>query len=255
MRSGPYLEYAPSSEQEVVLLFGLLLPWLPEEFRLDEVRTAYPDCLASRIGPSGASQPLRIEFELFASNFRDHRHAIDGCDLIVCWEDDLGDGFPIPRLALRDIVLAADCRFIANPDRSKFPTRVWTRDAYLDAVPPLERSYHCELLDWADRHGQVRYGRGEKHASWTFRAPAPYDTRPSLFTVYADGHAYPGGFQLLPPAAGEAFKTRLAEVAAPGAMSKSWFTLDLGVPAVRQTLMAATMGLLNALTTRQSASI
>jgi len=38
---GPWFEFAPRSEQEVVALFGLLLPSLPRRFLINEVRQAF----------------------------------------------------------------------------------------------------------------------------------------------------------------------------------------------------------------------
>ena len=40
------MRYAPSSEQEVVVLFALLLPQLRERHQIDEIRQQFADCLA-----------------------------------------------------------------------------------------------------------------------------------------------------------------------------------------------------------------
>jgi hypothetical protein len=45
-QGGPWMKYAPTSEQEVIVLFTLLLPHLPMRFELEEVRGRFPDCLA-----------------------------------------------------------------------------------------------------------------------------------------------------------------------------------------------------------------
>jgi hypothetical protein len=77
------MAHAPVNEQGVVLLFGILARKL--NYRIEMVRTGYPDCEAKRKGPDGKWRRLRIEFEFKTSRFN---HDPAGCDLIVCWEDD-----------------------------------------------------------------------------------------------------------------------------------------------------------------------
>ncbi|MBX3389289.1 MAG: hypothetical protein KF691_07510 [Phycisphaeraceae bacterium] len=77
------MAHAPVNEQGVVLLFGILAKKLG--FRIEMVRTGYPDCEAKRKGKDGKWRRLRIEFEFVTSRFN---HDPAGCDLIVCWEDD-----------------------------------------------------------------------------------------------------------------------------------------------------------------------
>lgn len=75
--------HAPTNEQGVVLLFGMLASKLG--FLIEMVRTGYPDCEAKRMGTDGKLRKVRIEFEFLSSRFD---HDPDECDLIVCWEDD-----------------------------------------------------------------------------------------------------------------------------------------------------------------------
>jgi hypothetical protein len=83
------LKYAPSYEAEVVMLFGMMLPHLKGRFEIDEYNDAFPDCSADLDGT-----PVGIEFELKASNFRSQKHDLDprlpNCNLLVCWENDIG---------------------------------------------------------------------------------------------------------------------------------------------------------------------
>ena len=148
MGSGPWFEFALRSEQEVVALFGLLLPRLPIRLLINEVREAFPDCEAWLVDQDGRRKPLRIEFELRASNFVAHDHDPDGCDLIVCWEDDMGD-FKVPRLALSSVVASLDPPVIEFPERVKYPPRVWTEEEFLQEAPPEFKQKHAELLQWA----------------------------------------------------------------------------------------------------------
>lgn len=75
--------YAPTNEQGVVLLFGMMAKELG--FEVEMVRTGYPDCEAKRMGADGKLRKVRIEFEFVSSRFD---HDPEECDLIVCWEDD-----------------------------------------------------------------------------------------------------------------------------------------------------------------------
>jgi hypothetical protein len=73
------MAYAPTSEQGVVFLFGILAPRLG--FCIEHVQTHFPDCTARHRGKT-----CRIEFEYWASSYVGHPHR--GADMIVCWEND-----------------------------------------------------------------------------------------------------------------------------------------------------------------------
>lgn len=75
--------HAPTNEQGVVMLFGMLANEL--KFVVELVQTGYPDCEAKRQGADGKWRRVLIEFEFRSSNFN---HDPRGCDLIVCWEHD-----------------------------------------------------------------------------------------------------------------------------------------------------------------------
>jgi hypothetical protein len=82
------LQHAPVNEQGVVFLFGMVCFELG--FVVESVRTSYPDCEAKRKVKRKRDEweRVRIEFEYRSSNFRDHGHDPNGCDVIVCWEHD-----------------------------------------------------------------------------------------------------------------------------------------------------------------------
>ncbi|MCX6897129.1 MAG: hypothetical protein NT105_00380 [Verrucomicrobia bacterium] len=94
------LRYAPVNEQGVVYLFGMVSKELG--FLIESIRTAYPDCEGKRCLNKGGSQweHVRIEFEMRSSNFPEHGHNPDNCDLIVCWTHDWKD-CPVEVLELR----------------------------------------------------------------------------------------------------------------------------------------------------------
>lgn len=82
------LRYAPTNELGVVFLFSHLCKRM--QLHIESIQAAFPDCIArQRVG--GKERRIRIEFEYRSSNFRAHRHSVDGCDWIVCWEDDWPD--------------------------------------------------------------------------------------------------------------------------------------------------------------------
>jgi hypothetical protein len=80
--------YEPSTEAEVVLLFGLLMPHIGDflkglglgsRFFIDEWTENPTDCIMEVDG-----EEVRVEFELYSSNFMG-KHDPEKCDLIVCW--------------------------------------------------------------------------------------------------------------------------------------------------------------------------
>lgn len=93
--------FEPEYEQEILYFFALLHRDLgfPYVVRL---RSQFPDAeVVDR------DRKIRtIEFEVRASDFIRHGHPKDGCDFIVCWENDLKDppeGMP-KILALKELV-------------------------------------------------------------------------------------------------------------------------------------------------------
>ena len=74
---------APVNENGVIFLFGIVAERLG--FQVEAVRSAFPDCLAKRQVGAAEWRNIRIEFEYESRNFRDHGHAVEECDLIVCW--------------------------------------------------------------------------------------------------------------------------------------------------------------------------
>ena len=86
----PILNYAPINEQGVVLLFGFYLKELGFS-HLEEIRTGFPDAVGMRPKERRRLERVRIEFEFQSRNFQTHGHPVDGCDVIICWEDNWTD--------------------------------------------------------------------------------------------------------------------------------------------------------------------
>jgi hypothetical protein len=82
------MQYAPANELGVVFLFAHVARRL--QFRVDEIRRQFPDCVAyRRLGD--VEKKLRLEFEFKSSGFKAHRHDSKKCDVIVCWHHDWPD--------------------------------------------------------------------------------------------------------------------------------------------------------------------
>jgi hypothetical protein len=97
------LRHAPLNEQGVIYLFGMLSKRLG--FIIEAVRTDFPDCEGKRQipGKQGRWEQVSIEFEYKSSNFKEHGHNLDECDVIVCWENDWKD-CPIEVISLKELM-------------------------------------------------------------------------------------------------------------------------------------------------------
>jgi hypothetical protein len=85
------LRHAPINEQGVVYLFGMVSRELG--FSVEALQQGFPDCEGKYLHDKNRElwAKARIEFEFRASNFREHGHDENECDVIVCWENDWPD--------------------------------------------------------------------------------------------------------------------------------------------------------------------
>lgn len=105
------LLWEPSDEQEVVMLFGQLLDYLPRPLAIEYVQTGFPDCKAV---DTETGEPVWIEFKLYSSFYdRVYKKRLEKCDWIVCWSNDL----EVEQLNGRAIV-ALDAIVDRQPTRS-----------------------------------------------------------------------------------------------------------------------------------------
>lgn len=81
---GPLL-FPPKNELEVIVLFTRFCEELGFPYILELYQSKYPD---ARVIDKDRNVKT-IEFELYASNFIEHRHDPDIVDYIICWENDL----------------------------------------------------------------------------------------------------------------------------------------------------------------------
>lgn len=108
---GCRMAHAPMNEQGVVLLFGMLAEKLGYEIEM--VRTGYPDCEAKRKGKDGKLRRVLIEFEFLSSRFN---HPPQGCDMVVCWEDD-NNVSGLEVLELKSFVNSAGQLVVPDPKK------------------------------------------------------------------------------------------------------------------------------------------
>lgn len=75
----------PTNEQETIHLFSQVCQ--KHGFKLLSLQIPFPDAL---IEDMETKVKYRTEFEHRASSFVRHGHDSKGCDLIICWSNDLG---------------------------------------------------------------------------------------------------------------------------------------------------------------------
>jgi len=85
----------------VLFLFGAIAEKLG--FRVLHVQAGFPDIEALRMVGKDKLQRVRIELEQESKNFLRHGHDPNGCDLIVCWEDNWPEA-PVEVLELRKVI-------------------------------------------------------------------------------------------------------------------------------------------------------
>jgi len=130
------LVYSPINENGVIFLFGKVIEDL--NMYIEEIKPGFPDCVGRRFTGKGWER-VYIEFEHKSSNFKQHGHDPDECDLIVCWEHDWPD-CPLEVMELREIVKSLPSKPIQRPDTIIEPGALRVED---------------HLKDFPDKIGQL----------------------------------------------------------------------------------------------------
>ncbi|GEM_PF-5157176 len=208
--------YAPYFEQEVVGLFCLLLPQLPESFAIEELRETFPDCIARRTDLPD-KPVVRIELELFSRKFLEHRHDPEECDLIVCWEHNW-PASPLPVLSLKAFIEERGIKVIANLDQRKYEKALWNWERFLPEVPEnLKEGQEKLFRFFLTLPGEVKWGEGPRMPSYRFRVPLGRTGKwISMTDVYADGRYTAGYDEKLPSEIYEELKQRFSEIRSVG---------------------------------------
>lgn len=170
------LIYEPGNEEELVILFALLMPHLPKHLRklgipadhcyINEITNSYPDCLLS----INDEETIKVEFELFSSNFKEHGHDPSKCDLIICWKHNW-IGCPIKVLELSKVV-EEEAPEIIRLKQTKHPAKAWTLQEFKQALKKnLSNTDYQHLISFIeklkeDKDLELHLGRG-KHPTLT----------------------------------------------------------------------------------------
>jgi len=93
--------YEPINEQVVILLFAALAYEL--DFRIEGIRSRFPDALLRRKTSKDRWISCKAEFEFRSSEFNTHGHDEKQCDLLICWEHNWNN-CPIEVLSLKEAI-------------------------------------------------------------------------------------------------------------------------------------------------------
>ena len=106
------LVYSPMNENGVIFMFGKIIEDL--NMYVEEIKPGFPDCVGRRFSGKGWER-VYIEFEYKSSNFKEHKHNVKDCDVVVCWEHDWPE-CPIEVIELKDIIRGLSSKPIQRPD-------------------------------------------------------------------------------------------------------------------------------------------
>jgi hypothetical protein len=178
------LSYPPVLESEVLVLFGMLIPYLDDEFIIKEFNTSpgFPDCYALK-----NNVEVGIEFEVNSNHFYEHGHDrdanVDKCDLIVCWKntinlsyitvnDRLGRRHQIEILELERVIKEKSLYEQLFPIKKPKPPAEWDEEKFLLEVRKRVTdekvfSWIRELIETCKQFDEfvIVYGKGARHAT------------------------------------------------------------------------------------------
>lgn len=229
----PALRWAPSYEQEVVILFGMLLPYVESIATIERSTGDFPDCVATT--PDGRS--LRIEFEVRASDFAQHGHDAAGCDLIVCWVDDWPDS-PVPVLSLRDVVRQHAPWAVQQPERYGGAAATWDERSFCSRATPAGLAMLEGVKGVVARHGRafsLVYGSGDTEPTVDVRLLLGGSG--TIYCVFARGRVDVDFTRLSNQGLAGELRERLAPLSEK-ARTRSWTALPGDTEERRQVLLA-----------------
>jgi hypothetical protein len=172
--------HVPQTEQEVVGLFVALLDDIDELEKpviIERMQTGFPDCTV-RAG----TESIRIEFELYGSNFD---HDCSGCDMLVCWRDDRNDwdpGFRVVELATVVATKHTQDLFVSLDEQYPSP---WNEETFFAAMRRDGTNPH----DIALARTVIKCARERKWGPIWLVNPKPVFAvgTPQYFKVYSTG--------------------------------------------------------------------
>ncbi|MCP4678724.1 MAG: hypothetical protein GY854_25085 [Deltaproteobacteria bacterium] len=177
------LVYAPMNENGVIYLFGKVTNEL--HMYVEEIKPGYPDCIARRFSGRGWER-IRVEFEYKSTNFRQHGHDPENCDLIVCWEHDWKD-CPLEVIELKTEIQDMEDIPIQRPtptkDKAEFEQ---TMSALFDRVGTQEptRDWWAQIQRALVEHDEaIWFNIGKKYAGIYSPKRAFASLKPSKSTL------------------------------------------------------------------------
>lgn len=180
------LVYAPLNENGVVFLFGRVADDL--HMYIEEIKPGFPDCVARRFTGKGWERVL-IEFEYSSSNFRQHKHDPNDCDIVVCWEHDWLD-CPLEVIELRTEIASMPPRTIQPPttttaagskgEGEKSLQKLFTANKVQPKVQDWYYQIEKALREW---DGEIWASVGEKYIGIYSPEKAFASVRPSATSL------------------------------------------------------------------------
>lgn len=197
------LLFEPTYEQEVIILFGMLIPYLKDSFIIDKYPDTFPDCFARRNG-----QEIGIEFEVKASHFYEHHHDTNAnlkkCNLLICWENDIPrktttrddiellnpetiKGHSIEIMALKKFYEEKSLKLILDGKRPDVERANKERffEQLKENVDAKKQSWINELYDQVNQRKEdfeVKWGGGERLSTMRF-----FVKRWNVDPIYVEG--------------------------------------------------------------------
>jgi hypothetical protein len=149
------LVYSPLNENGVVFLFGKVAEDL--NMYVEEIKPGFPDYIARRFTGKGWER-LRVEFEYRSSNFKQHGHDSNNCDMIICWEHDWND-CSLEVVELKDRIKAMENRPIKRPDKSEIEGKQRDIESWFDnhRVQQTPRMIFQKLMDYVNSLNEECY--------------------------------------------------------------------------------------------------
>ena len=137
----------PKNEMGVIVLFSQICENLGWE--IVSVQTRFPDgCIRNK----ETRKEYRVEFEFLASNFIFHEHDVFGCDVLICWENDL-DYIPLTVWELSKHAFP-NVELFGNGEKELFKLKIENKQLKKDNVALLARIEYLAVLEEEDELGK-----------------------------------------------------------------------------------------------------
>lgn len=188
------LLWEPTYHDEVIMLFGILLPYFDESYAIYKCQRPFPDCFAF-LSSKKSNKPVRIEFEVYSRDFcRGKGHDPKKCDVIVCWKDNWPEcPKNIKVIQLYDIISRVKPKLILNPSSTPYKTRMkWNEKRFFDQAGKHPKGFIRKIYNFCRQQPEfdIRPGTGRKKATLLVYKIWPRNYGVVLW-LWADGKIQP----------------------------------------------------------------